>query len=103
MTQILSFFRLFFLCLVLLSAISAGRSVTPLADVERYQVENLIQMGVKNLELFRTALTAPSAISTDRIIAGSFDRLEYLGDAAVALAFRNWVYARYIHVVSVLA
>lgn len=60
-------------------------------------------MGVKNLELFRTALTAPSAISTDRIIAGSFDRLEYLGDAAVSLAFRNWVYARYVHLVSVLA
>lgn len=77
--------------------ICAGRSPAPLADVERYQVEDLIQMGVKNLELFQTALTAPSAITKDRTIAASFDRLEYLGDAAVALVFRKWVYDRYAH------
>ena len=92
-----------FLVLILLHAISAGRSPTPLADVERYQIEDLIQMGVKNLELFRTALTAPSAISKDRVVAASFDRLEYLGDAAVSLAFRSWVYARYIRMGSMLA
>lgn len=86
-----------------MSAVPAGRSPTPLADVQRHQIEDLTQMGVRNLELFRTALTAPSAISKDRIIAASFDRLEYLGDAAVSLAFRNWVYARYTHLVSMLA
>ena len=58
-------------------------------------MEDLIQIGVTDLDLFRVALTAPSAISMDKMIAGSFDRLEYLGDAAVSLAFRSWVYARY--------
>ena len=77
-------------CLVLF----AGRSLTPLADVERYQIEDLIKMGVKDLELYRTALTSPSALPLEKIVAASFDRLEFLGDAVVNLAFRSWVYAR---------
>ena len=72
----------------------AGRSPTPLEDVERYQIEDLIRMGVKDVELFRVDLTAPSAITQDKTIAASFDRLEYLGDAAVSLAFRSWVFGR---------
>ena len=79
----------------MLSGGLAGRSPTPLEDVERYQIEDLIRMGVKDVELFRVALTAPSAITQDKTIAASFDRLEYLGDAAVSLAFRSWVFGRY--------
>lgn len=51
-------------------------------------------MGVKDLELYRTALTSPSALPLEKIVAASFDRLEFLGDAVVNLAFRSWVYAR---------
>ena len=51
-------------------------------------------MGVKKVELFRIALTAPSAITLDKTTAASFNRLEYLGDAAVSLSIRSWVFAR---------
>lgn len=72
----------------------AGRSPTPLEDLERYQIEDLVRMGVKKVELFRIALTAPSAITLDKTTAASFNRLEYLGDAAVSLSIRSWVFAR---------
>ncbi len=72
----------------------AGRSPTPLKDLERYQIEMLVDMGISDVELYRVALTAPSAVSTDQIVASSFDRLEFLGDSVVGLVFRSWVYNR---------
>lgn len=75
--------------------VESGRSPTPLEDLERYQIEDLVRMGVKKVELFRIALTAPSAITLDKTTAASFNRLEYLGDAAVSLSIRSWVFARF--------
>lgn len=72
----------------------AGRSPTPLIDLERYQIEMLVDMGISDVELYRVALTAPSAVSPDQIVASSFDRLEFLGDSVVGLVFRSWVYNR---------
>jgi len=72
----------------------AGRSPTPLVDLERYQIEMLVDMGISDVELYRVALTAPSAVTTDQIVASSFDRLEFLGDSVVGLVFRSWVYNR---------
>lgn len=72
----------------------AGRSPTPLIDLERYQIEMLVDMGISDVELYHVALTAPSAVSTDQIVASSFDRLEFLGDSVVGLVFRSWVYNR---------
>ena len=72
----------------------AGRSATPLIDLERYQIEQLVNTGVGNMELYRTALTAPSAVNPNKVAADSFDRLEFLGDAVVGLVFKSWVFNR---------
>lgn len=75
--------------------LTTGRSPTPLIDLERYQIEMLVDMGISDVELYRVALTAPSAVSTDQIVASCFDRLEFLGDSVVGLVFRSWVYNRF--------
>ncbi|KAL0052486.1 hypothetical protein WJX82_002912 [Trebouxia sp. C0006] len=75
--------------------LTTGRSPTPLVDLERYQIEMLVDMGISDVELYRVALTAPSAVTTDQIVASSFDRLEFLGDSVVGLVFRSWVYNRF--------
>ena len=54
----------------------------------------LVDMGISDVELYRVALTAPSAVSTGQIVASCFDRLEFLGDSVVGLVFRSWVYNR---------
>lgn len=75
--------------------LTTGRSPTPLIDLERYQIEMLVNMGISDVELYRVALTSPSAVSTNQIVASSFDRLEFLGDSVVGLVFRSWVYNRF--------
>ena len=54
----------------------------------------LVDMGIGDVQLYRTALTSPSAVSSENIVAGSFDRLEFLGDAVVNLIFKSWVFNR---------
>ncbi len=83
-------------CILFSLCMLAGRSPTPLIDLERYQIEMLVDMGISDVELYRVALTAPSAVSTDQIVASSFDRLEFLGDSVVGLVFRSWVYNRLV-------
>lgn len=72
----------------------AGRSPTPLIDLDRHQIEMLVDMGIGDVQLYRTALTSPSAVSSENIVADSFDRLEFLGDAVVNLIFKSWVFNR---------
>ena len=43
------------------------------------------------LELYRTALTCPSALSAGRRVASSYERLEFLGDAVLSLVVRQKV------------
>lgn len=74
----------------------AGRSATPLADLQRHYVEDLIGCGVRDMGLYRTALSAPSAVEPDHMIAQSFDRIEYLGDAVVQIVFGSYIYQRYL-------
>jgi len=81
-------------CMLFSLCMLAGRSPTPLLDLERYQIEMLVDMGISDVGLYRIALTSPSAVSTDQIVASSFDRLEFLGDSVVGLVFRSWVYNR---------
>ena len=52
-------------------------------------------MGVGDVGLYRTALTSPSSVKFDDALAHSFDRLEFLGDSVVNLAFKSWVYNRW--------
>lgn len=80
--------------LVSMTVTFAGRSPTPLIDLQRHQIESLMGMGINNVQLYRTALTAQSAITPDAAIASSYDRLECLGDAVVGLVFRSWVFDR---------
>ena len=72
----------------------AGRSPTPLIDISRHQIETFVGTGVKNVNLFRIALTHKTAVPGDSVISGSNDRLEFLGDAVVGLVFTTWVYNR---------
>ena len=72
----------------------AGRSPAPLADLQRHQVEDLIGCGVRNMELYRAALSSKSAVEPDQIIARSFDRLEFLGDAVVGQVFKDYIFQR---------
>ena len=72
----------------------AGRSATPLADLPRHRIEDLVGCGVRDVRLYQTALSAPSAVEPDHMIAQSFDRLEYLGDAVVQVVFGSYIYQR---------
>lgn len=72
----------------------AGRSPTPLADLQRHQVEDLIGCGVRSMDLYRAALSSKSAVEPDQIIARSFDRLEFLGDAVVGQVFKDYIFQR---------
>lgn len=59
-------------------------------------MEDLIGCGVRDMGLYRTALSAPSAVEPDHMIAQSFDRIEYLGDAVVQIVFGSYIYQRYL-------
>lgn len=50
---------------------------------------------MRNMSLYQAAFTDPSAVEPDRVIAQSFDRLEYLGDAVVQIVFAEYIYHRY--------
>ena len=68
----------------------------PLRDLPRWRVEWLVGCGVRNLRLYRTALTHVSALPPHpewRTV--SYERLEYLGDAVLAVAVREALGSRF--------
>lgn len=56
------------------------------------RVENLLDYKFKNKQLLEAALTHPSYTGSD-----SYQRLEFVGDAALSLAITNFVYLEYPH------
>lgn len=70
----------------------AGKRAEPLADLPRWRLEAMLGTWVQRLSLYRRALTAPAAVADP--VAGSFERLEYLGDAVLATVARGYVYAK---------
>lgn len=66
-----------------------------IADIEAAvrAVENLLQYQFRNPKLLEDALTHPSY--TD---SASYQRLEFLGDSVLGLAFSNYVFLRYPNV-----
>jgi dsRNA-specific ribonuclease len=70
----------------------SGRSLEPAADIPRWRIEHLIDQGVRDLSLYHTALTAPSALPAREQVERSYDRLEMLGDAVLSTAVRRWIY-----------
>jgi len=69
-----------------------GRLLSPLDDTPRWRLEALVGRGLSRADAARlcSALTLPSAAA-----AGSaFERLEYLGDAVLELAARQYALAR---------
>lgn len=67
----------------------------PLSDVPRWRFEALLGIPVKDVSLYRQALTAASALPPDEAVTGSYQRLEFLGDAVLALAVRTHLMQRY--------
>lgn len=70
-----------------------GRSPCPLIGLERWRFEELLQMGIRNVALYRTALTHPAAIKPEMRFQ-SYERLEFLGDAVLELVVRDMLLKR---------
>ncbi|PRW59825.1 ribonuclease III [Chlorella sorokiniana] len=71
-----------------------GHSVDPLADLQAWQVERLTGCHVRDLSLYRAALTHKSALPPELRVAQSYERLEFLGDAVLSLACRTLLMER---------
>ena len=67
-----------------------GRTLKPLSDVRRWQLEGLLGCGIRNTALYRTALTHPTALPPE-LRSKSYERLEYLGDAVMELCIREFL------------
>lgn len=70
----------------------AGKAAAPLADLPRRSVEALVGTWVRDVRLYRRALTAPGAVSDP--LCGSYERLEYLGDAVLSAIVREYIFAK---------
>lgn len=71
----------------------AGKHEDPLSDLPRWRLEALIGGPIRNMSLFRQALTAPAALPEGQELA-SYERLEFLGDAVLELAIREHLFTR---------
>ncbi|KAK9836596.1 hypothetical protein WJX74_004014 [Apatococcus lobatus] len=71
-----------------------GKHEDPLSDLPRWRLEALIGGPVRNMSLFRQALTAPNALPEGQELA-SYERLEFLGDAVLELAIREYLFTRF--------
>jgi len=65
----------------------------PLRDVPAYKLEQLVGCGIGNVDLYRSALTHPTALPPESR-ALSYERLEYLGDAVMELCTRQLLMER---------
>ncbi len=72
-----------------LSCAKAGHAIAPLFDVPRWRFEALVRAPVRRPELYRMALTCPSALSAGRRVDESYERLEFLGDAVLSTVIRQ--------------
>lgn len=72
---------------------SQGRCNDPLSDIKRWQLELLVGCGVRNVRLYRMALTHPTALPPE-MRTESYERLEYLGDAVMELCIRELLMER---------
>lgn len=71
-----------------------GRFIdTPLLDLPRWRLEDLVGCRVGALEPYRRALTAPSALREDQA-PETYDVLEYLGDSVLSLVVRETLIQR---------
>ena len=66
-----------------------GHAIAPLFDVPRWRFEALVRAPVRRPELYRMALTCPSALSAGRRVDESYERLEFLGDAVLSTVIRQ--------------
>ena len=66
-----------------------GQAAAPLGDVPRWRLESLVRAPVRRPELYRMALTCPSALSARRRVPQSYERLEFLGDAVLSTVIRQ--------------
>ena len=66
----------------------------PLPDLPAWRIEQLLGCGIRDISLYRSALTHPTALPTeDRVY--SYERLEYLGDAVLELCTREMLMQRH--------
>lgn len=72
----------------------AGQTATPLADLQAWQVERLTLTRVRDMRLYRAALTHTSALPEHLRVSLSYERLEWLGDAVLSLAVRHVLMGR---------
>ncbi|KAG7669751.1 putative Ribonuclease 3 [Nannochloris sp. 'desiccata'] len=72
-----------------------GRCAAPrtLLDVPAWKLEQLVGCGIGNVNLYRSALTHPTALPPESR-ALSYERLEYLGDAVMELCTRQLLMER---------
>ena len=72
-----------------------GLSAAPLADLQAWQVEGLTGARVRDLSLYRSALTHPTALPAEVRGAHAYDRLEFLGDSVLEVVTRQVLMERY--------
>jgi ribonuclease-3 len=70
-----------------------GRWAAPLADLPRWRVEALVRTGVRDVSLYRAALTHSKAVAPGRRCE-AYEQLEFLGDAVLELLARQALLAR---------
>lgn len=71
-----------------------GRTSAPLADLTGWRVEQLTLSAVRDLGLYRAALTHKSALPTEERTQKSYERLEFLGDSVLGLTCRTLLLQR---------
>jgi len=72
---------------------SQGRSDAPLRDLPVQYVERLVGCKVRDISLYQSAFTHPTALQAD-MRHHSYQRLEYLGDSVVELCTRELLMER---------
>ncbi|KAI3436039.1 hypothetical protein D9Q98_002096 [Chlorella vulgaris] len=73
---------------------AAGQCSSPLADLPRWRIEALTLSGVRDMDLYRTALTHKMALPPTLRLEKSYERLEFLGDSVLGLTCRTLLMRR---------
>lgn len=67
----------------------AGRTAKPLTDVPRWRMEALLRMPIRRPGIYRIALCCSAALHSEQRVSHSYERLEFLGDAVLAVVTRH--------------
>lgn len=66
-----------------------GRISKPLTDVPRWRLEALLRMPIRRPAIYRIALSCSAALLPVQRVEQSYERLEFLGDAVLAVVTRH--------------